>query len=485
MNGIRATGAVVALVSALTACGSGSKGGADWPLPNRDLSSTRALPGSGIDRSNVGGLHVAWRFRLKIRPGYSGSDTATPVVTGGVVYLQDMDSNVYALDLKTGAQLWRAQFSATNQGPDGVAVVGDRVYGATDTTAFALAKTTGKLLWTQRIEGPTQQFVNIAPQVANGTVYVATISRPPNGKGELYALDAETGAKRWQFNTIKSPWKIPAEASGGGAWYTPSVDGNVVYWGTANPLPWGGSPQHPNGGAFAGSALYTDSLLALDATTGKLLWYDQVVTHDVRDHDFQLPPILGSIGKTKVVFGSGKVGIVIAWDRATHRRIWRSSVGVHTNDSGPLPTTRVSVCPGLLGGVLTPMAYAENTLFVPVVDLCMSGSASGYESFAALNVTARGRGELVALDAATGRQTWVRRFPQANFGCATVADGVVFTATYEGKVYGLDTRDGKTLWTTQMRSGINACPALAGNTLLVGAGVTRSGGVRELVAFRP
>ena len=150
------------------------------------------------------------------------------------------------------------------------------------------------MLWERVPRDETQRYVDIAPQVANGLVYVSTISRPPNGRGTLYALDAESGEERWRFDTIMGEWAVPEEASGGGAWYTPSVAGDEVYWGIANPLPWGGSPAHPNGGAYAGPALYTDSLLVLDARTGKLLWYDQVTTHDVRDQDFQLPPILGS-----------------------------------------------------------------------------------------------------------------------------------------------------------------------------------------------
>ncbi len=476
--------ALAASVPALAGCGSHSSG-ADWPLPNHDLASTRALPGSGITSKNVAGLHVAWRFRLQIRPGYSGSDTAIPVVAGGVVYLQDMDSNVYALDLKTGVERWRAQFDDTNQGPDGVTVVGDRVYGATDTSVFALSTATGKLLWTQRLVSATQQFVNIAPQVANGTVYAATIGEPPGGEGELYAIDAQTGKVHWKFNTIKTPWKHPFLSGGGGAWYTPSVAGSVVYWGIANPLPWGGSRKYPNGAAFGGAALYTDSLLALDATTGKLLWYDQVTEHDVRDQDFQLPPIVGSIGKTPTVFGAGKRGLVIAWSATTHRRIWEASVGVHRNDTGPLPTHRVLVCPGLLGGVLTPMAYAQNTLFVPVVDLCMHGSAYGYESLGGVNVSKRGTGELIALDATSGKRLWTRKLPQPDFSCATVARGVVFTATYDGTVYGFDTATGATLWQARMPAGINSCPSLAGDTLLVGAGVTKGNGARELEAFRP
>ncbi len=422
---------------------------------------------------------------LPIRPGYSGALTATPVVDNGVVYLQDMNSNVYAIDLKSGALRWRDQFSDTNMGPDGVAVVGDRVYGATDTSAFALSAATGKLLWTQDLVAPTQQYVNIAPQVANGVVYVATIGYPPGGAGVLYAIDAHTGRIRWKFDTIKVPWKVPALAGGGGSWYTPSVAGNVVYWGTANPLPWGGSRRYPNGGAYAGPALYTDSLLALGAATGRLLWYDQVTRHDVRDQDLPLPPVLARLGRTPVVFDAGKAGIVIAWNRETHKRIWQSAVGLHRHDRGPLPTHTVLICPGLYGGVLTPIAYANGTLFVPVVDLCMRGSAYGYESLGAVNVTRRGRGEFVAIDASSGRHLWTRKLPQPDFSCATAANGVVFTATFDGTVYGFDTRTGRTLWSTRMPAGINSCPSLTGNTLLVGAGVPRGKSPLVLEAFRP
>ena len=331
------------------------------------------------------------------------------------------------------------------------------------------------MLWRRFLVTPAARYVEMAPQVSDGLVYISTIGLPPNGRGVLYALDASTGAIRWQRSTVARPWRVPSEAGGGGAWQTPSVDGGEVFWGIGNPYPYGGSRAHPNGGAYAGLALYTDSLLVTDARTGSIRWFDQVTPHDVRDYDFQLPPILGSAGGTDAVFGAGKAGIVIAWDRATHRRIWQAEVGVHRNDNGPLPPHKVSVCPGLLGGVETPMASAGGTLYVPVVDLCMRGSATGYEPLEGVNVGARGRGELVALDEASGRKRWTIRFPQANFGCATVARGVVFTSTLDGTVYGIDSADGRILWRTKARAGINACPALAGGTLLVGAGVRLSG----------
>jgi alcohol dehydrogenase (cytochrome c) len=456
-----------------------------WPLPNHDLASTRAAGRAGIDRRNVHRLRVAWRFRFRNTPGESGAFTATPVVSHGVVYVQDLKSNVFALDLATGAVRWRRLLGATSPGPNGVAVAAGRIFGTTDSTTFALDAATGRVIWRRFLATATQRYVDIAPQVANGAVYVSTVGAPPNGRGTLYALDAATGAVHWRFDTIKGRWRVPAAAGGGGAWWTPSVAGADVFWGIANPLPYGGTRKHPNGAAYAGAALYTDSLFVTDARSGRLRWYDQVSPHDVRDYDFAVPPIIATIGRAPVVFGSGKAGIVIAWNRATHERIWETNVGEHRNDHGPLPLRQVLVCPGLYGGVLTPMAYAQRTLFVPVVDLCTRGSAYGYEPLDKVNVVARGRGELVALAASTGRRRWRVRLRQPIFSCATVAGGVVFTGTFDGRLYAFDTGTGAALWTGKLRSRLNACPAVADGTLLVGAGVPRRGGTRELVAFRP
>jgi outer membrane protein assembly factor BamB len=427
---------------------------------------------------------VAWRFRFQVKAGESGAFTATPVVAGGVVYLQDMKSNVYALDLRTGRLRWRRLLGATNPGPDGVAVSGDRVYGATDASAFALDAATGRFVWRHDLVSPTARFVDLAPQVANGLVYVSTIGLPPNGRGVLFGLDAATGSIRWRRSTIKDDWPVPQDAGGGGAWQTPSVADGKVFWGTANPYPYGGTPKHPNGGAYAGPALYTDSLLVVDSHSGALAWYDQVTPHDVRDYDFQLPPIIGSAAGVQAVFGAGKAGVVVAWDRATHRRLWQTDVGVHRNDRGPLPRRLVSVCPGLLGGAETPMASDGTRLYVPVVDLCMNGSATGFEPLDRVNPLRRGRGELVALDQATGRKIWTLHLQHPDFGCATLADGVVFTTTFDGKVYGVDSSTGRVLWSTSLRAGTNACPALARGMLLVGAGVpTGRGSQLELTAY--
>ncbi len=468
---------------AAAGCGRGPQPG--WPLPNADRAGTRAAPGGRIDAGNVGRLRVRWRFALPGLEGFSGLDAATPVVSGDRVFLEDLNSEVYALRLSDGSLLWKHRYAWPVSGPNGLAVSGGRVYGSTASDTFSLDALTGRQLWRVRLTGIINP-ISIAPLVADGLVFTSTTGAAPGGRGTLYALDARTGAIRWRFDTIHGQWAYPHEAYGGGAWNTPSIDSQGrLYVGTANPNPWGGTKLRPNGGSYAGPALYTDSLLALRADTGQLLWHDQVTPHDVRDHDFQATPVLVRAGGRDLVIGAGKDGVVIAWDRSHGTRLWEARVGLRRNDSGPLPVRKVTVCPGLLGGVETPLAASGGRIFVPVVDLCSLGGSTGFESLGKLDPTA-GSGELVALDAATGRSIWTRKLPQPVFGCATVSRDVVFTATFDGKIYAVAAKDGSTLWTAQARAGINACPAVAGRLLLVGAGSPHPGlrhPVYELVAY--
>jgi outer membrane protein assembly factor BamB len=483
---------IVTLVASIVLAQGGGTASAGWPLPNGDLSGTRAAAASTIDASNVATLHPAWRFPLRGYQTPSGIFASTPVTLDGGVYIQDLDSNVFALDASTGRLLWKTRVRQVSGGPNGLAAAGGRIYGNTSRGAFALDEETGKVLWRRLLVRGTNQTIDIAPQVANGLVYTSTVGLLPGGKGVLYALDAATGQVRWHFDTIRGEWAVPGKAAGGGAWWPASVSANdTVYVGTANPVPWGGTAALPNGAAYRGRALYTDSLLALDGASGTLRWYRQATPHDVRDYDFSASPILARTqvgGKLRdVVFGAGKAGVVYALDSATGHVYWRRAVGLHRNDVGPLPDHRVSVCPGLYGGVETPMAFADDRLFVPIVDLCMRGSATGYEPLQNVDIATRGRGELTALDAATGRPVWTTRFRLPVFACATVANDVVFTATIDGHVFALAASDGRILWQARVGAAVNACPSVDGDQLLVGAGAdfsTLTNERYELVAFR-
>jgi outer membrane protein assembly factor BamB len=451
-----------------------------WPAHNYDLANTRATTQTPINSQTVSKLKVKWRFALKGASAF-GDFASTPIVLNDTVYLQDLNSNVYALDHSTGKLEWQHTFNKPSIGPNGIAYGYGRIYGATATNVFSLDPTTGKLLWSRKLIRNNQEGIDMTPQVYDNTVLISTVPGNAssfykgNGDGIVWALDAATGKSKWKFNTVSDGaklWGNPKVNSGGGLWYPPAVDGQGrVFISVANPAPLYGTPKFPNGSSRPGPDLYTDSLVALDGQTGKLLWFRQAIAHDVRDYDLMIPAITTTATvqgtPTEIVLVAGKMGKAYAYRADNGKRLWTLSVGKHQNDTGPLPRKVISVFPGDLGGVETPMALAENRLFVPWLNFATRGSASGIAG-ASLNFKT-GSGGLTAVNPATGKVLWQRTLPSEDFGAATVANDVVFTSTYAGTVYAFDTTTGKTLWTTKAPAGINAFPAIDGDTLLVGA----------------
>jgi alcohol dehydrogenase (cytochrome c) len=479
-----AVATTVSIAGIATACGT-SQPVASWASANGDLSNHRALDTTLLDASTIPRLRVRWRFRLTADGSSFGAITANPIISGSTVYIQDTTSSVYALNVTTGALRWKHSLAAPNDGPNGLMISGSRVYGATDTTVFALDAATGRSLWSRRLVSRFEQFIAVAPVVDRGRVYLSTQGFPPGGRGAVYALSASTGRVVWRFATIEKPWPHP-EAGGGGIWYPVGVDrsGNV-YAGISNPGPWGGSKAFPNGAWFGDSTLYTDSLVVLAGATGRLLWYDQVTPHDVRDYDLEASPILATVGGRPLVFGAGKAGRVVAWNRDTHARLWSRAVGTHLHDLGPLPRTSTTVCPGLLGGVESPMALAGGRLFVSVVELCAHESAITSES-AFLRPPAQGSGAVDALDAETGKMLWQRHLGSPPFGCATVARDAVIVPTYDGTLVAFAAADGRRLWHARLPAGNNSCPAVGRDLLVVAAGAPYPGIAHpqpEVVAF--
>jgi outer membrane protein assembly factor BamB len=452
-----------------------------WPAHNHDLSNTRATTQTPINSQTVSRLQVKWRFTFKGASGF-GAFASTPVVINGTVYLQDLNSNVYALDRATGKLDWQHKFNRPSVGPNGVAYGYGRLYGATSSNAFALDPQTGKLLWSRTLIRNGHEGIDMTPQVYDNTVIFSTVPGNAknfyagNGDGIVWALDAATGKPKWRFNTISDGaklWGNPKINSGGGLWYSPAVDSQGrVFISVANPAPLYGTPKHPNGSSRPGPNLYTDSIVALDGQTGKLLWYRQALAHDLRDYDLMIPAIITMVPvqgvQTEVVLVAGKDGKAYAYRADDGRHLWTRSVGKHVNDTGPLPRKPITIFPGDFGGVETPMALADNRLFVPWLDFPAKASASGLAGGFATNFRS-GRGGFTAIDAASGKVLWERKLPAPDFGAATVANDVVFTSTYDGVVYAFDTATGKTLWSQKTPAGINAFPAIDGDTVLVGA----------------
>ena len=476
-----------------------------WPGYNYDLANTRHTIGSPISSRNVDRLQPKWRHPLT-GAGFWGVIAAQPVAIDGVIYIQELNSDVTAIIQATGRVKWKHPVGIASPGPNGVAVGYGCVYSVTTTGVFALDMRTGAQVWARELTAHDHGGVDIAPQLADGMVIASTV--PLNAEflgeqqgvaGTVYALDARTGAIRWEWSTIQDPglWGHPDINFGGGLWYPAAIDAKGrMFVAVANPGPFPGTAAYPNGSSRPGDNLYTNCLVALDGQTGKVLWYQQVAPHDFRDYDLQISPVLGRASingqQTDVVWAAGKMGKVLAFRADNGRPLWSRSVGRHENDTGPLPDQPVTVYPGALGGVETPMAFDGKRLFAPWVDWAktMSSTSFGFDPSTLDTAT----GGLAAFDAATGRPAWTRTFDQMALGAATLSNDLVFTATLAGYIYALNAATGAVVWQDRARAGINTSPAIAGDTLIVasGAGVGPVAGppsiypdpvVPELVAY--
>lgn len=358
-----------------------------WQYANGDLANTRDALGSKISSENVAKLAQIWSFRVTGETASTthpyGALSANPIVQAGVVYIQDLDSNVYALSLSTGKLRWEYrcdQPEKSGPGPNGVAVAGGKVYGLTPETAFALNANTGRADWVKHsLLHKGQGTFGIQPQVTHGRVYLASQYGSGSGGGVLLALKASSGAVLWRFNTLvgPSPGVQSLGLGAGGAWETPLVssDGSVTY-GIGNPYQTvAAAIAHP------AALLYTDSDVNLNAATGKLRWYYQGVTNDFKDYDMQTSPISARSGGVSVVIGSGKMGYVYEMNAATGKLIWKMPVGAHNgHDYDSLQALHhkstikapLTILPGSFGGALTNLAVANGSVYVATLDLALT-----------------------------------------------------------------------------------------------------------------
>jgi outer membrane protein assembly factor BamB len=156
------------------------------------------------------------------------------VIVNGVVYVQDLDSDVFAIGLAAGKVLWTHDYNSPNGGPDGVNLAGGVVYAATAKSAVALDAATGAQLWSRTLIGNDHEGIAMAPGYNHGTVYVSTVPANvtgqylPGGEGILWALNAKTGAPEWSWNQVQNLWGNPGVNSGGGLWYTPSISSRMA-----------------------------------------------------------------------------------------------------------------------------------------------------------------------------------------------------------------------------------------------------------------
>jgi outer membrane protein assembly factor BamB/plastocyanin len=456
---------------------------AEWRQANHDLANTRNALSSTISSENVDQLGVGWTYGIEGTSAF-GSLATSPLVVDGTVYLQDLKSNVYAIDLRSGQLEWQKRYDADNVGPNGAGFDDGTLFVTNGMqTVVALDATSGDEIWSKRIVSVVTQGITQQLTAHDGILYVSTIPGSSashfyegGGMGIIHALDEGTGKELWSFNTVKNGqlWGNPKVNSGGGAWYPPAVDtsNGTTYWGIGNPAPYPGTKAFPSASSRPGPNLYTDSEIALNSS-GELQWFQQVKPHDLFDGDFQVSPILATatIGGSSrdIVIGSGKLGHVVAFDRQTGEELWNTPVGLHRNDdltSIPAGKT-VTVAPGVYGGVETPMALADGVVFVPVVNVPTDYTASSSTQ----PDVAGGTGELVAIDVSTGTILWTADLDAPDFGGALVAGDLVFTSTFAGEVVAFDRATGKQVWSMQAPGGINSPMSAAGDTLLVPVGL--------------
>ncbi len=420
-------------------------------------------------------------------------------MVNGVVYVQDLDANVYAISLATGKLRWEYSVNlpeASGPGPDGVAVAGGVVYGDTSTAAFALNAATGTVIWTDSgLLTSGQGSFEIQPQVAGGRVYLASAYGSGPGGGVLLALNASSGRLLWKFNTLTGGQGAGVAALGlgsGGAWETPLVgsDGSVTF-GIGNPYQSiGEAISHPS------RLLYTDSELNLDAATGKLRWYYQAVPNDFKDHDLQTSPIATVAGKVPAILGSGKMGIVYAMNASTGALLWQTPVGAHDgtdNDSALLLEHKITIKlpytwePGPLGGVLTNMAVADGSVYVATIDVPIRSTTLSSVNGNAATKGEKAGGEIEALNLATGAVEWHTTVDTLPLGDTTVANNLVFTTLVTGELIALNRTTGAIVYQHALPTTTNSPIAIAGNTVLVPAGgpgtKAKGGGNPQLVAY--
>jgi glucose dehydrogenase len=186
---------------------------AGWTQPGADLANTRDVA-SAITSTDVSKLGVAWTMPLTMSTAHTdGAYATTPVIVNGVVYVQDLDSDVFAISLATGKVLWTHDYNSPNGGPDGVSVADGVVYAATNHAAVALDAATGAQLWSRTLIGNDHEGIDMTPGYNHGTVYVSTVPVNPTvgeylggGEGILWALNAETGAPEWSWNQVQNLW---------------------------------------------------------------------------------------------------------------------------------------------------------------------------------------------------------------------------------------------------------------------------------------
>ena len=457
---------------------SGSPGGLatvgdDWPTYNGNLQGSRYSTLTDITPQNVSGLKQVCSKQLE-----SGAYQSTPLVVAGVIYTTTAHTT-YAIDATNCQVKWQSAYTSKTKEPfpvdRGIALVNDRlVRGEPDGHLVALDVATGKTLWdVAPADGNKGEFISAAPITWNGNVYIGVAGSDWGVKGRMMSVDPANGNVKWTFTTIASgsdpaakswPDETAASRGGGGTWtsYTLDPDTAEIFIPVANPAPDFASSIR------AGANLYTDSIVALDANTGAMKWYVQMIPHDVHDWDMSAPPVLFTTADGKAMLAAGsKDGNIYGVDRTAHKIVY-ATAGVRRSGVNAVPTTAgARICPGVLGGAeWNGPAYdvKDNLLLTPMDDWCATVKLGStryipggfyFGGTYTMDPFTQAHGTLTATDPASGAIKWkyTAQSPMLA-GVTPTASGVAFTGDMAGNILALDSATGRVVFKTPTQGSI-------------------------------
>jgi alcohol dehydrogenase (cytochrome c) len=464
---------------------SAEKDAKDWLLHGRTYSNQRYSPLRQINTNNVRSLIPA----AIVQTGVTASFETAPIVVDGVMYATTPVMNdrmkIMAFNAATGERIWETSYEVGDNKPccgpvnRGAAVGYGNVYVATlDAKLIALDAEDGKKVWEARLADPQAGYSEtMAPQIYDGKVIVGSAGGEFPIRGFVAALDAKTGKELWRWDsTDPNTFAGDSWKSGGGmVWTTPAIDPQrgLVIFSTGNPNP------DLYGESREGDNLYTDSIVALDANTGKLKWYYQEVKHDLWDYDAVSNVVLFDTkqnGKTVPAVGeAGKVGWFFIVNRENGKLIRKSEAFVPMSKNMFTTPTKegVDIRPGANGGAeWSPPAFSPRTHMVYILGLNQLMKFTTQEPTiiagqmrlgSTLTVIKDDRaiqtGTFTAIDVNSGKIAWQYKSPQPMVGGALATAGnLVFTGEGNGWFDAFNAKTGKKLWRFNLGAGVNAPP---------------------------
>jgi alcohol dehydrogenase (cytochrome c) len=478
---------------------SGLQDGSRWLMFSGDYTGRRHSPLKQITPRNVRRLVPRWTFQTGTLARGRGFET-TPLALDGVLYVTGANNYAWALDARTGRPFWEYRRTLPNDltyGSSapvnrGFGLLGDRLYMVTlDAHLLALERRTGNVVWDVVLADYKLGYAaTVAPLVVGDKVVVGISGGEYAVRGFLDAYDAATGARAWRLYTVPGPGEPGSETwpnadvmarGGGGTWVTGSYDPelDLLYWGTGNP-----NPDY-YGADRAGDNLYTSSLLAIEAETGRLRWHYQFTPHDKHDWDSNHVPVLADLAidgrPRKVVMVANRNGFFYVLERTSGELLrgtpytattWAREIGsdgrpIVLNDDGSN-----GCLPDQWGATnFNPPSYDPRLglFFVHARETCATYHADpprlvpGEVSVGGTVWVDRDRsfGALRALDAATGELRWEFKFPTPSLsGVMTTASGLVFAGDQEGNFAAFSAATGEQLWHYQTGSSIWGAAAM-------------------------